>query len=136
MLHTYFQGTEPIGPELAKDRDFKAGTDLTWKLASKARVGLDDPMFNPAKDPRISKFGCSRILMCVAEKDKCLFRALNYKKVMEKSGWMEDLRCLRAKGRDMCSFCLILHPKMHALYAKELVISSIRSLVRPERFSC
>ncbi|KAM0011756.1 putative carboxylesterase [Helianthus debilis subsp. tardiflorus] len=67
MLHTYFQGTEPIGPELAKDRDFKAGTDLTWKLASKARVGLDDPMFNPAKDPRISKFGCSRILMCDGE---------------------------------------------------------------------
>ncbi|KAI3773643.1 hypothetical protein L1987_48173 [Smallanthus sonchifolius] len=99
LLHPYFQGNEPIGPELGKDRDFKAAADLTWKLASGGRVGLDDPVFNPAMDLRISKFGCSKILMCVAEKDKCNVRSLNYKEVMEKSGWKGRFEVMEIKGQ-------------------------------------
>ncbi|KAI3802494.1 hypothetical protein L1987_30626 [Smallanthus sonchifolius] len=98
LLHPYFQGKDPIGPELGKDGDFKALADLMWKLAGRGRIGLDDPLLNPAMDPRISNFGCSKILLCVAEKDKFTVRSLNYKKVMEKRGWKGRVELMESKG--------------------------------------
>ncbi|KAI3773638.1 hypothetical protein L1987_48168 [Smallanthus sonchifolius] len=98
MLQPYFQGKDPIGPELGKDRDFKALADLMWKLAGRGRIGLDDPLLNPAMDPLISDFGCSKILLRVAEKDKFTVRSLNYKKDMEKSGWNGRVELMESKG--------------------------------------
>ncbi|KAK9069913.1 hypothetical protein SSX86_010311 [Deinandra increscens subsp. villosa] len=98
MLHPYFQGTDPIGPEFGKDRDYKAATDMVWKLASRGTMELDDPLLNPAMNPLISYFGCSKILLCVAEKDKATVRGLNYKNVMEKSGWKGCFELMESKG--------------------------------------
>ncbi|KAK9077998.1 hypothetical protein SSX86_002055 [Deinandra increscens subsp. villosa] len=99
MLHPLFQGKDPIGPESSgKHREFKAVVDLLWKLASRGRIDLDDPLFNPAMNPLISYFGCSKILLCVAEKDKCTVRGLNYKKVMEKSEWKGRFELVETKG--------------------------------------
>ncbi|PWA77894.1 alpha/Beta hydrolase fold protein [Artemisia annua] len=98
MLHPYFGGKDPIGEESGKDRDFKALVDLAWKLACPLHIGLDDPLFNPAMDPLISNFGCSKRLVYVGEKDKLKVRGLNYKKVMENSAWKGRVELMESKG--------------------------------------
>ncbi|XP_071733108.1 probable carboxylesterase 2 [Rutidosis leptorrhynchoides] len=103
MLHPWFGGNDPI-PDEKKWPEYKAFQDQVWKLASRSRVGLDDPLYNPDMDPSISRFGCSRILLCVGEKDKLRGRGLYYKKVMEKSGWKGKIQVMENKGEGRVFF--------------------------------
>lgn len=83
MLHPYFGGKIPTQ---AESREFHVFMDEMWKLANLPGVGLDDPLLNPAANPHILSVKCSKILVCVAKKDKQRTRGLNYKKMMETSG--------------------------------------------------
>ncbi|PWA38723.1 alpha/Beta hydrolase fold protein [Artemisia annua] len=100
LIHPYFGGKDPIGVEdkTKKHQHHKAFMDQMWLLANKSGVGLDDPLYNPAMDPRISDFGSLKILVCVGEKDKLKCRGLNYKKVIEKSGWKGKVVVMESKG--------------------------------------
>nr|XP_043620028.1 probable carboxylesterase 2 [Erigeron canadensis] len=105
MLHPFFGGKDPIGDEIIdKNKEYKMLIDHGWKFAYPSGNGSDDPLFNPAKDPNISSFGCSKILLCVAEKDRLRDRGLNYKKVMEKSGWRGKIELIENKGDDHVFF--------------------------------
>ncbi|KAL8205191.1 hypothetical protein R6Q57_008742 [Mikania cordata] len=104
MLHPYFGGKDPIGSELGKHKQLKAFTDQFWNLANRSASGLDDPLFNPEKDPNLSGLGCSKILLLVAEKDSFRDRGLLYKGLMEKSGWPGKLEMLESKDEDHVFF--------------------------------
>ncbi|GKC51771.1 probable carboxylesterase 2 [Tanacetum coccineum] len=98
LLHPYFGGKDPIGAEAGQNKQSKAFVDQLWMLANPLGVGLDDPLCNPAMDTHISVFGCSKILLCVAENDKLKDRCMYYKKVMEKSGWKGRMEVFESKG--------------------------------------
>ncbi|KAI3769862.1 hypothetical protein L6452_00976 [Arctium lappa] len=104
LLHPFFGGEDPIGSECGKHQQLKAFTDQFWKLANPSGSGLDDPLFNPEKDPNLGGFGCSKILVCVAEKDTLRDRGVNYKELMEKSGWIGELEMMETKGEDHVFF--------------------------------
>ncbi|KAM0003527.1 putative carboxylesterase [Helianthus debilis subsp. tardiflorus] len=104
LIHPYFGGSDPIGSELGKNKQLKAFTDQFWKVANPSGSGLDDPLFNPEKDPNLSGLGCSKILLAVAEKDCLRDRGLHYKELMEKSGWAGKVEMLESKDEDHVFF--------------------------------
>ncbi|KAL8205189.1 hypothetical protein R6Q57_008740 [Mikania cordata] len=104
LIHPYFGGKDPIGSELGKHKQLKAFTDQFWNLVNRSESGLDDPLFNPKKDPNLSGLGCSKILLLVAEKDSFRDRGLLYKELMEKSGWVGKLEMMESKDEDHAFF--------------------------------
>ncbi|KAL7617981.1 hypothetical protein Lser_V15G03566 [Lactuca serriola] len=98
MVHPYFGGEDPIGAESTKFKRAKESMDKLWLLANPSGNGSDDPLFNPSMDPYISAFGSSKILVCVAENDIVRERGLNYKKVMETSGWKGKVELMESIG--------------------------------------
>ncbi|KAL7593238.1 hypothetical protein Lser_V15G34502 [Lactuca serriola] len=98
MLHPYFGGKVPIGAESEKNKPQKELIDFAWLLANPSGNGSDDLQFNPGMDPNLSAFVSSKILVCVAEKDALRERGLNYKKVMETSGWNGQVELMESKG--------------------------------------
>lgn len=104
LLHPYFGGEDPIGSECGKHKQLKAFTDQFWKLANPSGSGLDDPLFNPEKNPNLERLGCSKILVCVAEKDSLRDRGLNYRDLMDKSGWSGEVEMMETKGEDHVFF--------------------------------
>ncbi|KAM0060949.1 putative carboxylesterase [Helianthus debilis subsp. tardiflorus] len=103
LLHSHFGGSDPIGSELGKNKQLKVFTDQFWKVGT-AGSGLDDPRFNPEKDPNLAGLGCSKILVVVAEKDCLRDRGLHYKELMEKSGWAGKVETLESKDEDHVFF--------------------------------
>lgn len=97
LLHPYFGGKDPIDSEREKLKEMKAFTDEFWNLANSSRSGLDDPLFNPGKDPNLSGLGCSNILIWVAQNDSLRDRGFHYKELIEKSEWPGKLEIMESK---------------------------------------
>ncbi|KAI3509528.1 hypothetical protein L1887_24881 [Cichorium endivia] len=102
LLHPYFWGEDRIGSESEDPRKTLLG-DM-WIFANPGTSGLDDPIINPAMDPKLSDLGCSRILVCVAEKDIGKDRGWYYKDVLGKNGWNGDIEVVEDKGEDHVFF--------------------------------
>nr|GEV19751.1 probable carboxylesterase 2 [Tanacetum cinerariifolium] len=98
LLHPFFNGEEPIEPKTRKDKEFEAAKDYLWNLVNPMGIERDDPLFNPGTDPNVSGLRCSKILVCIGEKDKLRGMGLYYKKVMQKSGWVGRVDVLESKG--------------------------------------
>lgn len=99
LVHPFFWGEEPIGSEANRPEQAKKIHDL-WRFACPSAGGSDDPIINPAKDPKVGKLGCERLLVCVAEKDLVRDRAWYYKELLEESGWPGVAQVLEIKDED------------------------------------
>nr|GEV27950.1 probable carboxylesterase 2 [Tanacetum cinerariifolium] len=104
LLNPYFGGSDPIGLECRKNKELKVFTDEFWLFANPSESGLDDPLFNPGKNPNLSAMGCSRIFVSVAEYDSFKDRGFLYKEVMEKSGWDGKLEFFESKNKNHVFF--------------------------------
>ncbi|KAI3509522.1 hypothetical protein L1887_24872 [Cichorium endivia] len=60
LLHPYFWGEDRIGSEA--EHPWKSFVDQIWMFAHPGGSGLDVPLINPDKDPKVSDLGCSRDL--------------------------------------------------------------------------
>ncbi|PWA38846.1 putative carboxylesterase 12 [Artemisia annua] len=98
LIHPYFWGETPIGDEVNADVRERNVLANLWRVANPSISGLDDPFVNPGFDPDLSKLGCTRVLVCVAEKDLLRDRGLYYHDVLKKSGWEGQVDILEAKG--------------------------------------
>ncbi|CAH1450391.1 unnamed protein product [Lactuca virosa] len=67
LLHPYFWGADRIGSE--GEHPWKPFMEDVWMFAHPRTSGLDDQLINPDKDPKVSDLRCSKVLVCVAEKD-------------------------------------------------------------------
>lgn len=99
LVHPYFWGEDPIRDE-TMEADKRALMSRLWTFAAPNSIGCDDPMINPAKDRSLSKMGCEKVLVLVAEKDVLRARGWMYKEVMEKSGWKGSVEVMEDKGED------------------------------------
>ncbi|KAG2705449.1 hypothetical protein I3760_05G054100, partial [Carya illinoinensis] len=88
MVHPFFVG---------KDRD-----EMYKFLSSTSSGCSDDPKLNPAVDPDLSKMGCAKVLVCVAEKDSLKDRGVTYSETLKKSGWGGGVELIESKGEDHC----------------------------------
>nr|XP_043620789.1 probable carboxylesterase 12 [Erigeron canadensis] len=96
LLHPYFWGKDRIGSE--DEHPFKAGPGDVWMIAHPGTSGLDDPLINPDKDPKVSDLGCSKVLVCVAENDLLKERGWYYKDILDKNGWQGSIEVIEDKS--------------------------------------
>ncbi|WCJ38698.1 alpha/beta-Hydrolases superfamily protein [Euphorbia peplus] len=97
LAHSYFWGKETIDGQSEEKRWM---CDGIWKMVNPNSVlGLDDPTLNPSLDPNLSKLGCKKVLIFVAEKDEFDLRSRNwfYYESLKKSGWQGNVEIMESK---------------------------------------
>lgn len=99
LIHPYFWGKEPVGDE-PKDSETRSKVETLWLFASPTTSGSDDPLINPAFDPRLARLGCLRVLVIVAEKDLLQNRGWFYYENLKKSGWKGVVEIMETKEED------------------------------------
>ncbi|KAL4615474.1 hypothetical protein ACB092_07G127500 [Castanea dentata] len=57
-------------------------------------------VINPAMDSRLSSLGCTRVLICVAEKDVLKERGLLFCETLRKSGWNGKVQIVETEGEE------------------------------------
>ena len=90
LSHPFFYGSQPIGSELATP-DYML---MVWNFVfPSAPGGIDCPMINPVAPgaPSLGGLGCSKLLVCVAGKDKLRDRGVWYYEAVKTSGWLGEL---------------------------------------------
>ncbi|XP_071735362.1 probable carboxylesterase 12 [Rutidosis leptorrhynchoides] len=102
LLHPYFWGIDRVGSE--SQHPWLPGMTAIWMFAHPETSGLDDPLINPDMDPKVSDFGCSRVLVCVAELDILKDRGYLYNEILGKNGWTGDIQIFEDKGVDHVFF--------------------------------
>ncbi|KAL4555753.1 hypothetical protein LXL04_038381 [Taraxacum kok-saghyz] len=102
LLHPYFWGEYRIGSE--SEHPWKPLMDEMWTFAYPGTSGLDDPLINPDKDPKVSGLGCSRVLVFVGEKDILRDRGWYFKDILGKNGWKGDIEVIEDKGENHVFF--------------------------------
>ncbi|CAN4093004.1 unnamed protein product [Withania somnifera] len=88
-------------------KDFKEDSlpSRMWLFVNpSAEDGVDDPRINPfvEKAQSLSGLGCSKILVCVAEKDELRDIGLKYVEAVKKSGWKGEIEVIDVEGEGHC----------------------------------
>ncbi|CAN6551578.1 unnamed protein product [Malus baccata var. baccata] len=102
MSHPYFLGSRPIGSE-PKGENFERWLPYrVWKFLFPSARGSDNQMVNPAGEgaPSLAGLGCSRLLVCVSEKDELRDRGIWYYDLVRKSGWEGELEVFEMEGEE------------------------------------
>ena len=102
ISHPYFFGSRPIGsePEIGHEQSVPY---LVWNFVyPTAPGGLDNPLINPLAPagPSFTRFGCSKLLVCVASNDVIRDRAVLYYQAVKNSGWQGEVEMFEVKGED------------------------------------
>lgn len=97
----FFCSKDAMGKEETYPVFSKSYLDRLWHYACPSSTeGSDHPWINPTMDPKISSFGCKRLLVYVAEKDVLRERGWWYKDAISKSGWNGEIEVVEVKGED------------------------------------
>ncbi|KAL2457743.1 putative carboxylesterase 13 [Forsythia ovata] len=101
----YFWGKDPIGNEetnsvITKRRKYLDPESGSSSFSLIGEKGLDDPLINPAMDLNLSRLGCKKVLIYVAEKDVLRERGYYYKESLMKCGWDGEVDIVDVKGED------------------------------------
>ncbi|XVF45163.1 hypothetical protein PTKIN_Ptkin02bG0183000 [Pterospermum kingtungense] len=99
LTHPYFWGKEPVGDE-TKDPVVRAKIEGIWRLASPTTTGSDDPWINPIDNQNLADLGCTKVLVCVAEKDILRHRGWYYCEKLKESGWGGEVELMEAPGEE------------------------------------
>nr|POE84533.1 putative carboxylesterase 2 [Quercus suber] len=100
------QGVKLLGaclvqPYVSKTESVHTGVeDRSWLFSCPTTSGFDDPRINPAEDSRLSRLGCSKVLIFIAEKDDMRERGLFYYETLRKSGWEGEVEIVETEGED------------------------------------
>ncbi|KAK3420723.1 hypothetical protein EUGRSUZ_J02634, partial [Eucalyptus grandis] len=98
LVQPFFMGNELIGNERT-DQATRSLLVRLWHLACpSAKDGCDDPWINPEKDLRLSRMGCARVLIFIAEREVQREREWLYRDSLVKSGWEGTVEVMEAKG--------------------------------------
>ncbi|KAM3356226.1 2-hydroxyisoflavanone dehydratase [Capsicum galapagoense] len=93
-------------PYFITSKDFKEDSlpSRMWVFVNPAAEnGVDDPRINPfVEKDRLSLLGCSKTLVCVAEKDELRDIGIQYVEAVKKSEWNEEIELIDVEGEDHC----------------------------------
>ncbi|KAL8490767.1 hypothetical protein ACS0TY_022675 [Phlomoides rotata] len=113
LSHPEFCGSNPIGNEPEENR----GENLLhrmWLMAYPSTGGgIDNPLINLFADgaPSLSGLGCSKIMVCLSEKDVLTRRGRRYAEEVKKSGWEGEVEVVEVEGEDHCFHYFDPHTK-------------------------
>ncbi|KAM7466786.1 hypothetical protein LguiB_014348 [Lonicera macranthoides] len=80
-----------------------SGDRSHWMFVNpSAAGGIDDPAINPFTGPSLKGLRCSRLLVCVSEKDELRERGVKYCEVVGESGWEGEVELVQVEGEDHC----------------------------------
>ncbi|XP_020548376.1 2-hydroxyisoflavanone dehydratase-like [Sesamum indicum] len=104
LSHPYFWGSNPIGNEPKEDIEQHTVYRLWLFVYPSAPGGIDSPLINPLADgaPSLAGLGCSKIIVCLSEKDLLTARGLVYAEKVKKSGWKGEVQVVEIDGEDHC----------------------------------
>ncbi|KAK7308824.1 hypothetical protein RJT34_05087 [Clitoria ternatea] len=100
LSHPYFYSSKPIGSEPVAGHE-KSVPFVVWNFVyPSAPGGVDNPMINPLVSgaPSLAGLGCSKLLLCTAEKDMMTNRAVLYYEAVKKSGWQGEVELFNVEG--------------------------------------
>lgn len=90
-----------VQPYVSKTESVHTGVeDRSWLFSCPTTGGFDDPRINPAEDSRLSRLGCSKVLIFIAEKDDMRERGLFYYETLRNSGWEGEVEIVETEGED------------------------------------
>ncbi|CAI9104232.1 OLC1v1002864C1 [Oldenlandia corymbosa var. corymbosa] len=92
----FFWGKEAIGVE-TKNLPLKLNVDKFWHYVYPTTTGVDDPLANVVKEPKLASLGCKRVLVYVAEQDILKDRGWLYKQELEKGGWNGEIEIVEVE---------------------------------------
>ncbi|TKY71194.1 2-hydroxyisoflavanone dehydratase [Spatholobus suberectus] len=101
LSHPYFWGSEPIGSE-PNEGSLHLHVRV-WNLVyPSAPGGIDDPTINPCAPgaPSLATLGCSKLLVCVAGKDRLRDRGVWYYEAVKNSGWQGQVELFEVEDED------------------------------------
>ncbi|TQD77692.1 hypothetical protein C1H46_036793 [Malus baccata] len=103
--HPFFWSSKPIMSE-PKGEDFEKNPICKfWDFVYlSAPGGIDNPMVNLVGEgaPILAGLACSRLLVCVAGKDKLRDRGVRYYDLVKESGWKGEVEMFEVEGEDHC----------------------------------
>ncbi|KAK7283915.1 hypothetical protein RIF29_13664 [Crotalaria pallida] len=102
LSHPFFLSSKPIGSEPVEGYEHTMPF-ATWDLVCpSAPGGYDNPMINPLANgvSGLATLGCSKILVCVAQKDSLRDRGVWYYDAVKKSGWQGELQLFEVEDED------------------------------------
>ncbi|XP_057441036.1 2-hydroxyisoflavanone dehydratase-like [Lotus japonicus] len=102
IVHPFFNSSYPIGSEPIIEPEQNIDHKI-WNLVyPSAPGGVDNPKLNPVGPgaPSLATLGCSRIIVCVAGKDRFKDRAIWYYEAVKKSGWQGKLELFEEEDED------------------------------------
>ncbi|KAK4434003.1 2-hydroxyisoflavanone dehydratase [Sesamum alatum] len=104
LSYPYFWGSNPIGDEPTEHIEQHIFYRLWLFVYPSAPGGVDNPAINPLADgaPRLSGLGCSKIRVCLAEKDELASRGLAYAEEVKKSRWKGKVEVVEVEGEGHC----------------------------------
>ncbi|KAL3634601.1 hypothetical protein CASFOL_021655 [Castilleja foliolosa] len=104
LSYPYFWGSNPIGSEPKEDIEQGLACRLWMFAYPSAAGGIDNPLINPLVDgaPGLSGLGCSKLMVCLAEKDQLTSRGLVFAEKVKKSGWKGEVEVVVTEGEDHC----------------------------------
>ncbi|KAI4967441.1 hypothetical protein ZWY2020_025882 [Hordeum vulgare] len=104
IFHPMFGGKEPVDGEVIHMRE---SAEKLWSiLCPESTEGVDDPWFNLMAPGALSlqKLACWRLLVCSADGDFALPRAVAYYQAVKASGWRGTVEWLESKGGEHVFF--------------------------------
>ncbi|KAH9695635.1 putative carboxylesterase 5 [Citrus sinensis] len=107
MVHPFFGGTSPEEDEM-------------WLYMCPTNGGLQDPRLKPPAED-LTRLGCERVLIFVAEKDFLKPVAMNYYEDLNKSGWKGAVELVETHGEG------------HSFYFDNLKCEKAVELINKER---
>ncbi|KAL2461548.1 putative carboxylesterase [Abeliophyllum distichum] len=104
LSHPYFWGSKPIELETNEETEQNVAYKIWLFVYPSVPGGIDNPMNNPFVDDTSSLSGlaCSRLLVCLAEKDPLTSRKILYVESVKKNGWNGDVELVDVEGEDHC----------------------------------
>lgn len=99
IIHPYFYSSYPVGSEPIIEPENNIYNKFWHFVYPNAPFGTDNPKFNPLGEgaPSLEKLGCSRIIVCVARKDKLRDGGVWYWEGVKNSGWKGKLEFFEEK---------------------------------------
>lgn len=101
VVHPFFVESVPA-QNVSEDPSKLSKGHRFWKFACPTTTGFDDPRINPMAPtaPSLSGVGCSRVLVCVAEKDGLRNLGWVYYEALKGSGWKGEAEIWESEGED------------------------------------
>ncbi|XP_020217745.1 2-hydroxyisoflavanone dehydratase [Cajanus cajan] len=92
VSHPYFFGSKPIGCEAVCGHEESVAYRIWEFVCPNGPGGLDNPLINPlgSEAASLDGLGCSKLLVCTAQRDMLRERAVSYYEAVKKSRWQGE----------------------------------------------